>query len=391
MKDDELQILGKEQRLGKRKKWHKILFAVVAVVLALGGLWLCSQDKSNVRTTLVPELQAATDYLLNEELETIDGLQGQVIVMRVETGEILSMVGRERRFDGKFQPCENFGYQQEPGSVMQTAALLAMLETGKVKLEDEVDTGSGVWNIDSISMKDHNWHRGGYGKITLASALKNSSNIGISKTVRKVFRGNEKSYFELLDNMSFGQPSTVDGIDELNPMICSSMKDSASASRQMLWNAVGYERKMAPLQILTFYNAIANNGRMVMPMLHQAPVTVINEQIASKENIAKMQHLLYEVVTDGTAKMAKTSLTSVAGKTGTATVKDISINEDASIHEYHVLFCGYFPAEAPKYSVIVSLNKQGLPASSASMAGVVFRKIAEWLTQNEECVLQKSK
>ena len=172
MKEDELQILGKEQRLGKRKKWHKILFAVVAVVLALGGLWLCSQDKSNVRTTLVPELQAATDYLLNEELEMIDGLQGQVIVMRVETGEILSMVGRERRFDGKFQPCENFGYQQEPGSVMQTAALLAMLETGKVKLEDEVDTGSGVWNIDSISMKDHNWHRGGYGKITLASALK---------------------------------------------------------------------------------------------------------------------------------------------------------------------------------------------------------------------------
>ena len=113
MKEDELQILGKEQ--SKRKKWHKILFAMVAVVLALGGLWLCSQDKSDVRTTLVPELQAAADYLLNEQLETIDGLQGQVIVMRVETGEILSMVGRERRFDGKFQPCENFGYQQEPG------------------------------------------------------------------------------------------------------------------------------------------------------------------------------------------------------------------------------------------------------------------------------------
>lgn len=389
MKDGELQILGKEQKQGKCKKWHKILFAFVAVVLVLGGLllWMCSQDRSNVKSTIVPELQAATDYLLNEGLETIDGLQGQIIVMRVETGEILSMVGRERRFDGKFHFCENFGYQQEPGALMQTAALLAMLETGKVKLEDVVDTGSGVWDIDSVSMKDHNWHRGGYGKITLASALKNSSNIGISKTVRKVFQGNEKRYFELLDKMSFGQPSTVDGIDELKPMICSSMKDSASASRQMLWNAVGYERKMTPLQILTFYNAIANNGRMVMPTLHQTPVKVINEQIASKENIAKMQHLLYEVVTDGTAKRARTPLTSVAGKSGAAIVKDISINEDVSMQEFHVLFCGYFPAEAPKYSVIVSLNKQGLPASGM-MASTVFRDIAEWMTENEESMLR---
>ena len=176
--NDELQVLGKSRKLSKREKWL-IAFMGTAMLSAvvLLGVWghrRFAKDEivEQRETTIVPELQQAVDSLLNEELELIGGLQGQVIVMEVQTGKILAMVGRERRFDGKFQPCRNFGYQQEPGSTMMTAALLALLETGEVELTDEIETGGGVCPIDKErNMIDNNWRRGGYGKITLERAL----------------------------------------------------------------------------------------------------------------------------------------------------------------------------------------------------------------------------
>ena len=137
--NDELQVLGKSRKLIKREKWLIAFMgpAMLSAVVLLGvwGHRRFAKDEivEQRETTIVPELQQAVDSLLNEELELIGGLQGQVIVMEVQTGEILAMVGRERRFDGKFQPCRNFGYQQEPGSTMMTAVLLALLETGEVE------------------------------------------------------------------------------------------------------------------------------------------------------------------------------------------------------------------------------------------------------------------
>ena len=263
---------------------------------------------------------------------------------------------------------------------MKTAALLALLETGEVKLTDEVDTGEGVWALDDEEIiKDHNWHRGGYGEITLERALEISSNIGISKTIRKVFDGKEQRYFELLDKMSLGQPDSIEGIAELKPMVYSSPKDSTWASRQLLWNSIGYERKMAPIQTLTFYNAIANDGKMVKPMLRPGNTEVINEQIASKENIAKIQQALYNVVCRGLGKKAGSEIIPVAGKTGTTQVNNCEWLTEEGLDEYHISFCGYFPAMSPKYSFIVSMNKLGIPASGGAMAGPVFRDIMEWM------------
>lgn len=387
MRDDELQVLGKSQKLSKRDRW-KIAIILLAIAFALGiGFYLVLSPQTSKTTkiektpgepTIVPELQECVDSLLNEELLEIDGLQGQVIVMEVQTGEILAMVGRERKFDGTFQPCNNFAYQQELGSLMKTASLLAAMETGKAKLHDVVDTGNGIWPVGKgWNMKDHNWLRGGYGPVTLDRAMEVSSNIGISKTIWKIFKGHEQDFFNILDSMSYGQPDNIDGIDGLRPTSYDSPKHKDWVNEYILWSSIGYNRKIAPIQMLTFYNAIANNGKMVKPTLTVGEVEVINPQIASKENIASMQVVLDHVVSQGLGRKAGTPILRVAGKSGTSQVAEYDYGENAYVSEYQVCFCGYFPSDEPKYSMIVSLNKLGLPASGGRMAGVVFHNIVE--------------
>lgn len=387
MRNDDFQVLGVERKKRQRYRWLVVMLTVVAVGIAVGlGVYWATSPKT-VRTgkrmgdsTIVPELQAVADSLLNAELTLIDGLQGQAIVMEVETGEILAMVGRERKFDGTFQPCENFAYQQEQGSVAKAASLLAVLETGKMKLSDEVETAGGVWPVEEgLLMRDHNWRRGGYGIISLERVLAVSSNIGMGQAVDKAFHDNQQQFFDLLDKMSFGQPDSIEGISGLKPSSYSSPKDSDWSKWKIWWSAIGFERKMAPIQMLTFYNAIANDGKMVKPTLKTGKVEIINPQIASKANIDSMQVALEHVVSQGLGKKAGSPFVMVAGKTGTSQVQVYEFGEDSSVDEYLLSFCGYFPANKPKYSIIVSLNKLGLPASGGGMAGVLFHDILEWM------------
>lgn len=390
MNNDELQILGTPEK--KQRKNNKIKIAIIALValLAIGG-GICyyatsPKQPEKIKTgkkmgepTIVPELQHAADSLLRDELEMIDGLQGQVIIMEVQTGEVLALSGLERNFDKKYQPCKNFFYQQELGSLMMTPSLLALLEVG-VDTGYVVHTGEGVMNVDDVRvMRDHNWHRGGYGDINLSRALEVSSNIGISHAVAKTFRNSQQQFFDLLDRMSFGQPESIDGIEGLTANRYTSPKDSDWLNRRIWWSAIGYERLIAPIQMLTFYNAIANNGKMVKPMLKTGEIEIINPQIASKANIKKMQVVLEHVVSQGLGRKAGTPILQVAGKTGTSQVGEYDFAEDTYVNEYQIAFCGYFPADAPKYSIIVSMNKLGLPASGGGMAGVVFHNIVEWM------------
>lgn len=385
MIDDELQVLGVEKK--QKKKTNMIVIAIVALVtlLAIGaGIYFANSPKKPEKVltgkkigdpTIIPELQAATDSILRAEMEMLDMLQGQVIVMEVQTGEILAMVGLERNFEGKYQPCQNFHYQQELGALMQTVSLLAMLETGKEGLNDQVETGNGVWSVeDGLEMKDHNWRRGGYGNISLERALEISSNIGISKAAAKTFGDNPQQFFDILDKMSFGKPDTIEGIKGLKASSYSCPKDSDWTNWKLWLSAIGYERKIAPIQMLTFYNAIANNGKMVKPTLKTGEVEIINPQIASKAKIDSMQVALRNVVYQGLGKKAGTPLLWVAGKTATSEVDGLY-----DYLEFQLAFCGFFPANAPKYSIIVSLNKLGLPASGGGMAGVVFHDIVEWM------------
>ena len=387
MNNDELQVLGTENRNSNNWKWIVVAVCVVLSIVCYLIYNRCSSTDnalpmSQEGTTISPALQHAVDSMLNDKLTEINGLQGQVIIMNVQTGEILAMAGLERNFEGKFQPCQNFAYQQELGSLMKTASLLIALETGKAHLSDVVDTGEGVWQIDDDRIiKDHNWRRGGYGEVTLDRALEISSNIGISKTIWSLFKGHEQDYFNKLDSMSFGQPSSIEGIDGLRASIYNSPKDSDWANKDILWSAIGYNRKIAPIQMLTFYNAIANNGKMVKPTLIPGNTEVINEQIAKSENVTSMQQTLEHVVSQGVGRNAGSDRIKVAGKTGTSQVNEYYAG-DNTVSEYHLAFCGYFPADKPKYSMIVSLNKLGLPASSVIMAGNAFSNIVEWMIDN---------
>lgn len=387
MNNDELQILGTEQRKGHTWKW---IVAAVCVVLSIVCYHIynrCSSTDhslpmSQEGTTISPRLQHAVDSMLNDKLTEINGLQGQVIIMNVQTGKILAMAGRERNFEGKFQPCQNFAYQQELGALTMTVSLLVELESGKAHLSDVVDTGNGVWQIDDDRIiKDHNWRRGGYGEMTLNRALEVSSNIGISKTIWSLFKGHEYDYFNKLDSMSFGQPSSIEGIEGLHPSVYSSPKDSDWVNKDILWSAIGYNRKIAPIQMLCFYNAIANNGKMVKPTLMPGNSEVINEQIAKSENVTLMQQTLEHVVSQGLGNKARSDRIKVAGKTGTSQVNEY-YEGDNTVSEYQVAFCGFFPADAPKYSMIVSMNKLGLPASGGGMAGTLFHDISEWMIDN---------
>ena len=392
MRDDELQVLGRPHEQGNHDRWKTaiLVIAFLSLTTVLGiniyQMFFSSEPekidsgKKKGEPTIIHDLQKAVDSLLNAQMTVIGNcLQGQVIVMEVETGEILAMVGLERKYDGTFQPSKNFAYQQELGSLMKTASLLTLFEKG-IDSSYVVHTGTGVWPVeDGYEMKDHNWRRGGYGDVNLARALEVSSNIGISVAVGNYYKGHESDFFGDLNKMSFGQPDHIEGIDGLKPTTYSSPKDKDWKNYDIWWSAIGYNRKIAPIQMLTFYNAIANDGKMVKPTLKTGEIEIINPQIASKDNIKKMQVILDHVVSQGLGRKAGTPLFRVAGKTGTSQVGEYDFGEENYVNEYQVSFCGYFPADFPKFSMIVSINKLGLPASGGGMAGSLFYYITEWM------------
>jgi cell division protein FtsI (penicillin-binding protein 3) len=398
MIDDELQVLGKPHKMSKKTKWLISISAIALMILCvvLGMIIhssLSTQQTIKIKTgkkvgdpTIVPELQATVDSILNANMTEIGNcLQGQAIVIDVETGEILAMSGLERNFEGKFQPCKNFAYQQELGSLMKTASLLTLFERG-IDSTYVVHTGVGVWGLDdNWVLRDHNWRRGGYGDMNIARALEVSSNIGIGVPVWESYKGHEQDFFDDLNKMSFGQPDFIDGIEGLKPTTYDSPKDSDWVNKFIIWSAIGYNRKIAPIQMLTFYNAIANDGKMVKPTLKTGEIEIINPQIASKDNIKKIQVILEHVVSQGLGMKAGTPILRVAGKTGTSQVNEYDYYNEVGtpLVEYQLAFCGYFPADKPKYSMIVSINKLGLPASGGGMAGVVFHDIMNWIITHD--------
>ena len=342
----------------------------IIVVLSIFTSCQCRQQVILPISTIDSILQVNATSTLEEKLSEINAQSGQVIVMEVQTGQIKALVGLTKKDSTNYQPCENFSIWQSTG-LMHPISLLAALETGKVKLSDKVDTGNGIYQVQGRELKDHNWHRGGYGELTVQEGLAASSNIAIYKTMEKAFGDNPQTFFDLLANMSYGKPDSINGIASLQPY--------KITEKNITWNCIGYEQLISPIQVLTFYNAIANNGKMIQPQLYKDSVVVINPQIASRVSIDSLKKALVFNITDGLGQPAKSDKVVVAGMQGTSS---LSTNEDSTKGMYAVEFCGYFPTDNPKYSIIVSINKTGLPASGGLMAGDVFRKIIVNLKQN---------
>lgn len=292
---------------------------IILCLTLLGGICSCDsqQKKTTCISTIDNTLQVNVASILENKLSELNALSGQAIIMEVQTGHIKAMVGLERKDSAAYLLSKNLS-QTQPLGLIQPISILAALETGKVKLSDTIDVGDGIYICKGDTIKDHNWHRGGYGKITLKEGLAGSSNIAIYKAIKKAF-GSKQAYQSQLRKMGIN-------LDSLNT-----------------------------LKMLTIYNEIAQN-----------------EDIASKANLDTINQALEYVVTDGLGQPAKSNKVQVAGYTGTVQLEDGS---------YIAEFCGYFPADNPQHSIIVSIHKKRLPASGGLMAGDVFRQIADYMTK----------
>ena len=354
-------------------------FIALIILFLLVSCQSRQQVTENI-STIDSILQVNVTSLLENKLSELDALSGQAIVMEVQSGQIKALVGLTRKDSTNYQSCENFSVWQSTG-LMHPISLLVALETGKVKLSDKVDTGNGIYQVQGRELKDHNWHRGGYGELTVQEGLAASSNIAIYKTMEKAFGDNPQTFFDLLANMSYGKPDSITGIANLKPVHFITPKDNNWTKTAFVWSSIGYNQHVSPIQILTFYNAIANNGKMIQPQLFKDSVVVINPQIASRVSIDSLKKALVFNITDGLGQPAKSDKVLVAGMQGTSS---LSTNEDSTKDMYAVEFCGYFPANNPKYSIIVSINKAGLPASGELMAGDIFKKIIDNIISYEE-------
>ncbi|MCD8165601.1 MAG: transpeptidase family protein [Bacteroides sp.] len=346
-------------------------------------------DGCDLITTIDVGMQDICEKALLDKLHEINGNVGVVVLMEVETGDVKAIVNMTKGRDGVYREERNnaISDMMEPGSTFKTASLMVALEDGYITPEDGVDTGNGVMMMHKRPMRDHNWRRGGYQYLTVPQILMVSSNIGISYLIDKHYGNNPDKFVEGLHRMSLHEPLNLQIPGEGKPNI-RRPRDGRWSKTTLPWMSIGYETQIPPINTLTFYNAIANNGKMVKPrfvkatarngeILKEYPVEVINPSICSRKTLDQIQEMLELVVSKGLGSAAGSSQFSVSGKTGTAQISQGAGGYKTGTVHYLVSFCGYFPSENPKYSCIVAIQKPGLPASGGLMAGSVFGRIAE--------------
>lgn len=346
-------------------------------------------DGCDIISTIDVDMQDICEKSLVDKMKELNATTGVVVLMEVQTGEVKAIVNMMKGNDGGYYEMRNNAISDmlEPGSTFKTASIMVALEDGKITPDTEVDTGNGVMNMYGSKMKDHNWHRGGYGKIDVTRILEVSSNVGVSYLIDKHYKDNPQKYVDGLKRMSLDQPLHLQIPGEGKPNI-KGPKERYFAKTTLPWMSIGYETQLPPINTLTFYNAIANNGVMVRPkfvkaavkdgeVIKEYPTEIINGRICSDRTLNQIREILYKVVSEGLAKPAGSKQFAVSGKTGTAQISQGAAGYKTGRTNYLVSFCGYFPSEAPKYSMIVAIQKPGLPASGGLMAGSVFSKIAE--------------
>ncbi|MBE6266205.1 MAG: PASTA domain-containing protein [Prevotella ruminicola] len=356
---------------------------------------LSPEDGVDVVTTIDVGMQDLAERALVDELKEINGEMGVAILMEVKTGDVKAIVNMTRGQDGNYYEMVNnaISYRCEPGSVFKVASFLVALDDGVIDTTMTIPTGCGVMEMHGRPMKDHNWRRGGYGTINVARALEVSSNIGVSYLIDKYYGHNPKKYVEGLYRIGIHEDLKLPLVGYHTPMI--RMPDTKTTDRAKYWSkttlpwmSIGYETQIAPINTVAFYNAIANDGKMMQPrfikqlvkngeVIREFEPVVLKERIAKPQTIKTMQTILEHVVSQGLGKKAGSKSFKVAGKTGTAQVADQFGSYHSGVTRYWLSFAGFFPADNPRYTCIVCLKKSGLPASGGGMSGVVFHHIAE--------------
>lgn len=368
----------------------KALFQRIA-----GGSWkpvfdaedIKPEDGFDVITTLDVNIQDVAETALLRQLEDRDAAFGSVIVMEVKTGKIKAIANLQKNKNGRGYG-ENYNFaigdqgNTEPGSTFKLFSMLVLLEENKVSLEEKIETGNGAHRFYNQVMRDAK--NGGYGTITIREAFEKSSNVAISKLVDMHFGSSPSKFLGYLDQVGLREPLDFQLAGEGKPFFKKpGEKDWYGTS--LPWISIGYESKLNPIHTLALYNAVANEGKMVKPYLIQAIVRgnkierqwdteVIRKKIASEKTTKQLQELLEGVVVRGTAKNIANAEYAIAGKTGTAQ----KLENGRYTKRYYTSFAGYFPADRPKYSMIVVIDSPtGFAAYGGDVSAPVFKEIAD--------------
>lgn len=351
-------------------------------------------DGMDILTTIDIDLQDMAEKALVDSLKSFDAETGYAVIMEVKTGEVKAIVNMQKNADGTYSENKNgvVSDQVEPGSTFKTFSLIALLDEGKAKVTDILHTGNGIYNFYGSNMVDHNANKGGFHDITLAEAIHASSNVGISLAVMKAFGDNPSQYVDKLYAMGLNEKMNIEIPGNAGPKIRHPKDKSKYWSKTTLpWMSIGYETEIPPIYTLAYYNAIANNGKLIRPFFVKAllkngqtiktfSTETIRESICKPTTLAIVKETLLGVLEGekGTAKNVRSKYVRIAGKTGTAQISKGVLGYKAGGKSHQVSFCGYFPADNPQYTCIVVIREPhiGYP-SGGKMAGSVFKSIAE--------------
>lgn len=352
-------------------------------------------DGLDIETTLNVDYQDIAEKALYSKLAEVNAESGCAIVMDVKTGEIKAITNLDRLSQGVYAEGKPnaFSYMTEPGSTFKTISLLVALEDGIVTPETVIDAGNGTFRYGTKTVNDHDWRVGrDKSAITVAEGMYTSSNVVLSKMILKGYENNPKRFIERIHEIGLGKNLEWDvplkGIEGTTNIRFPDDKKNPWSKTTLPWMSFGYETQVPPIYMLMFYNAIANEGKMLKPFVTKAimengkktekfEAEVVNSSIASKKTIKQVQDILAGVVTEGTGKSVRSDIVTAAGKTGTAQL--------ASGGRYggghYVSFVGYFPAENPRYTCFVGIMRPNAPSSGFPAA--VFKNIAESITVRE--------
>jgi cell division protein FtsI (penicillin-binding protein 3) len=352
-----------------------------------GGQVIETEHGLDLITSIDIDLQDYADQILKKQLTELKADYGSVIVMEVETGFIKAIANLKRYENGTFAEELNYaiGENLAPGSTFKLPVLMAALEDGCIDLEDEIETGNGHIMYHGVPVDDSG--EAAYGTIPVWKVFAKSSNVGMLKIIDNnyVKKGKIERFLNQLNAIGIGEISGVDIFGEHKPFV--NHPDHhlwAPSSPGMI--AHGYEVRISPLQLLTFYNAVANDGVMMKPRLvkrlekngmiiKEFEPEVSNPMICSKPTLLKAKKILRDVVVYGTAKDINTDEYEISGKTGTTEHYDVE--KRMHTEEYRASFVGYFPSDNPRYSIMVVINKPQTNYYGALAAAPVFKEIAD--------------
>jgi len=356
----------------------------------IGQITKDAEEGADVVTTIDKEIQEVAHSELYKQVLNLEADHGCVVVMEVKTGYIRAIANLKRKSDGTCADEFNYALAQGevPGSTMKLASIMAGLEDGKFKITDKVNA-VGTYNfVNGHKLEDSN-HGLGYGEITIQQAFEKSSNV-ISQVIHKAYRNEPQQFLDKLKQFGVTESLGIELKGEPNPVFPKPGTDAWNAI-SLPWMSIGYSVLQTPLQTLSLYNAVANNGQLVRPLfvqeirkggasLQKFDPVVLKEKICSDQTIKIMQECLKGVMTNGTGKKLISTMFKIAGKTGTAKIQGEKgeYGDDESNSSYQASFVGYFPADHPIYSCIVVINKPNPKKAyyGAEAAGTVFAEVA---------------